>query len=223
MGKQKLAAAFADIIGVITSETAHAITKSASSYAGSTYNIQDNDGSNRCTNIILSRDKTQYAASSDIFQSQDTYQSLVLTIVAQLTDAQKIQKTGWTPSSQVADFYAAILNMVTTKLTAVALVEIGQNTTSTTVNVQRCSGSQGGTNFIVSSQKNIYKFYNDLYNQNSVVQEVAADISNYIAGKQSLKATGLIAEIVKLLTILLVVVVVIILVAVGGYIAITLG
>jgi len=214
---QDIKASFKDILGVITTTIAHTLSRSSQSYSDNTVVIQDNNNSSNCVNRVSIHDKTLYYVSSDVFNNQAVYQSMIADIAQSLSDTQATDSTGIGTGKQNEQFYATIADMLQTKLTATTLADIGQNATDTTIYVQKCNGSKDGKNVIISSQHNIYKYYDSLYNQNSVVQSVAADISNYISGQQSEKKTGILAVLLRMIALVIIGVVILAIVIVGAY------
>lgn len=214
---QDIKANFKDVLGLITTTIAQTISDSKQSYSDSHVVIQDNENSTDCVNKVSIRDKTLYYVSSDVFNSASIYQSMVAQIAQALSDTQSTDSTGLFTGQQKEQFYATIADMIQTKLTSNTLAEIGQNATDVTVYVQKCNGSVGGKNVIISSQHNIYKYYDSLYNQNSVVQSVAADISNYISGQQAEKKTGILAVLMRMIALVIIGVIILAIVIVGAY------
>lgn len=215
---QDIKASFKDILGVITQTIANTLSYSSQSYSQSSIVIQDNENSDNCVNKVSIHDKTLYYVSSDIFNSASVYQSMVAQIAQALSDTQTTDDDGSIlPGQQKEEFYATIADMIQTKLTSNTLAEIGQNATDISIFVQKCNGSDGSKNVIISSKHNIYKYYDSLYNQNSVVQSVAADISNYISGQQAEKKTGILAILMRMIALVIIGVVILAIVIVGAY------
>lgn len=206
MGKQEIKANFADILKVITNTIATTLENSSSSYSDININIQQNTDSKRCNNITLQNDNTQYYVSSTLFSDQSVTQDVVLTILQTLSDTQSTKNTGWTPDKQKEVFNAVIKDMLQTSLTSNNLVSIGQNVTDVSINVQKCMGSTGGNNIVIAKKKNIFKYYNNLYAQNTTIQSLAADLSNYISGTQSEKSTGLLVVIIRMIALIVIVI-----------------
>ena len=110
-------------------------------------------------NIDRSKTENYYAVNSSVFSNELTYQTAVLKIVQQLSDAQQNKANGGVFSgAQTDQFYAMILDLITTKLTATDLVTIGENSSSININVQHCNGSMGGVNYIIGTEKNVTEY-----------------------------------------------------------------
>jgi hypothetical protein len=223
MGKQNITAGFSDILDIITSEIAGNLQSNVMSYSSININIQDGKNSTDCTNFIFDRDKTLYYISSDFYESEYNTQTVVLTILQKLTDTQSATATGGLLGSQDEAFYASIKDMLNTSLTSVNLVKIGQNTSNVSINVQKCNGSIGDKNVIISSSRNIYKYYYNLYAQDETIQSLAADISNYISGSQDEKKTGFLVVLLRMIAIVVLGIAVACLAAVGLYIMVIKG
>ena len=217
MGKQDIKANFKDVLDIVTTTVASTISQSSQSYSNSTIVVQDNEGTSNCTNSVWMRNKTLYYASSDIFNTTSVYQNAIISIVQQLSDTQSSKATGGIFSNQDEQFYATIMDMLQTRLTATTLVDIGNNSNNVTVYVQKCSGATNSGNIIISSQKNIFKYYNSVYNQNATVQSVCADISNYITGVQKQKKTGFLVVLIRMIALIIIGVVILAIVIVGAY------
>lgn len=218
MAPQLNKAAYAAIVGVISSEAASAVSNISTSFSNTTINIQDDSDSRRCRNVIRLDSSDSYTVSSTIFSDQVVYQQVVLNIVDKITSDQSDNNAGkfFTPE-QKNEAYAMILNIISTKLDSNTMVTIGQNTSSVTVNAQYCSNSVGGVNYITGNSDQLMTYYNELYSRNAIVQAVAADISNYIDGTQSNKATGILTTLVRMIAIVIIGVVILAIVIVGAY------
>lgn len=218
MGGQDIRADFADIVKVMTSTITKTLSDSVQSYDSDVVNIQTNDNSSGCRNIDRQSTKSYYYVSSSVFADELTYQNTVLNMVQQLADTQQNKADGGLLSGKQTDqFYAMILDIITTKLSSSTMVKIGQNTSSININVQHCDGSDGGLNYIIGTQKNVIKYYDKLYSQDATLQSVAADISNYINGTQSNKKTGFLVTLIRMIAIVIIGVVVLAIVIVGAY------
>jgi len=211
MGKQDVKAAFTDVLNIISSNTARSISHSATNYSSTKINIQENNNSTRCRNFSFQNDSTSYYASSDIYSDQSVTQDLIITILQQLTDEQNLNKKGGGPfGGQYATFVATIKDKLESTLTSDTLVTVGENTSNVNVGIQVCNGSVGGRNVIIARHHEIFRYYNNLYSQNTTVQSLAADISNYIAGTQDLKSTGLLVVIIRMIALIVIVICVVI-------------
>ena len=173
--------------------------------------------SSHCNNVALINDSTKYYVSSSIFSNQSVYQSTVLQIVQTLSDSQKAKATGGLLQQQDEEFYATIKDMIQTQLTSTDMSSIGQSATNVNVYIQVCKSSDDSGNYIIASQKDLFKYYNSVYSQNSTVQSLAADISNYISGTQSEKKTGFLVVLIRMIALVIIGIVVMVIVIAGAY------
>jgi hypothetical protein len=210
MGRQKVTGAFADVLNIISSTTANTLADNATNYSSDDIIIESNTNSRHCRNFAFVNNSTQYYVSSQIFSSVSTTQSLIIDILQQLSDQQNLNKDGWAPGSQNAQFFAAIKDKLESTLTSDNLVNIGQNASNVDVGVETCTGSVGGINVIIARNHQIFRYYNNLYAQNTAIQSLAADISNYISGTQSVKATGLLVVIIRMIALIVIVICIVI-------------
>lgn len=217
MGKQEIKAAFADVVKVISGVVSNSLADNAVSYSKVDVNIQTNQNASRCTNRLVSNEQNLYVVNSSAFSSNKVYQSIVAQIIQELTDQQSTKASGGLFTEQGESFVATIRDMIQSNLTANQLTEIAESYSDVNVNVQHCIGTTGGKNVIVTTKKNITKMYNDIYSTNDVVQSVAADISNYISGKQDEKKTGILAILIRAIAFVIIGVVVLCIVIVGAY------
>lgn len=198
-----------EVTGVLSNVISQTIVSSAVKYDNNTQNVQKSIDSKHCRNIIIGRSDNQLYASSSVFQSTETYQSVVATVVNQIISKMKNKKSGPITPNEENKLAAAIGNMILSKLTAQNLITIGEDVITSNTNQQYCIASSGSTNFIVTTSNNIYKFYNQAYSENVLVQSVSADISNYISAVMANKSTGILTVIVRMLALIAIIILVI--------------
>lgn len=206
MVKQNLKATFSDITKMVTTSISQTIVDQSQSLTESTDVTQDNVNSAQCKNIYIGSTTTKFSATSDVYSTESTYQSMVLTLVNTIISAQNLDADGGR-GSQVESVFESIINMIETTLNANTVVTDGQTTSDMTSTSQACIGSKGGLNFVIMTKKDIFNFYANLYSQSSAVQAVSADISNYLSGTQAAKSTGILATIVKMIALIVILVI----------------
>lgn len=217
-GSQTIQADMADVLKIMTSTISQSIVGNSTKYNSANIIVQTNTNSKNCKNIDKQKSDTTYIVNSSVLADELTYQKTVLNIIQELTDAQSNKASGGMLSGPQSDkIYAMILDIITTKLTSQTMVTIGENATNISVNVQHCTGSSGGVNYILATQKNMLEYYNQLYSKNATIQSVAADISNYISGTQANKKTGFLVTLMRMIAVIIIGVIVLAIVIVGAY------
>jgi len=199
-----------EITGIISSAISTSIADSKTAYNKQSSSFQINSNSTGCNNIKVSGSSTTYTASSDAVASSTVYQSVVASIVNQITSKQNNKAAGGLFDKQDNNLAASIMNIVQTKLNQTTIASIGNVANISDTSVQVCVDASGGNNILFTSENDIFTYYNTVYSSSSTVQSVAADISNMIAADQGNKSTGIIALIVYAIIAIAIVLVVLI-------------
>ena len=204
---------------VISNVFAATVNKNKQQYVTGNVNIQIISNSSNCNQYINSTNETLYYASSSIFNQQNVLQSAYANIVSELQNNQDIDITGFGGSLN-ANQVTTLMNIMQTNLTSNVMSDQESNIINTNYNIQYCVGSTNSGQVIISTSQSIYDLYFQQYSSNSAVQQVTADFANYMSASQSVKVTGVLASLFKMLgvifaIILIVVVVVIAVIAIG--------
>lgn len=217
---QDIKAGFDDLLKVITSLTTKTVVNSATSYSSATSILQDNINSTNCKNLAFSRQNNYVYVDTNMFQNQVTYQSLILSIVQQISSTQSLKSNGGiTPQHET--LVEGIQDIISTALTADVLTSITNSLNDTSTAVQNCVNSTGGINLTLLHQHDVYRIYSNLYSNNATIQAVAADISNYLSGAQAEKKTGILVTLMRMIAIIIVAICAVVVVGVIGFIALT--
>jgi hypothetical protein len=166
--------------------------------------------STNCRNVKITRNKLVYSNDSQIFTSMDAVQSIYVKVLNQLETTNDIDQTGGGSGDTSADTKATIMNILQTNLTQSEIVDYTNSFITNDESLQVCSDSKGGMNLIVGSQKQIYDTYTQQYSQMSSVQQVSADLSNYLSADQSVTRTGILAVFLKAIAVVCIAIIIIV-------------
>jgi len=218
MGKQTNEEKLAEITGVISGVISTTIASNSNKYQKNMVVGQFQVGSKGCDNISISKSNVVYQATSQVVAQSYNYQSIVATIVNQLTSTQGNESDGslLTPT-QENKLAAVIGNLIQSNLDSQTMAAIGNVTADTTVNIQVCIDSENGNNIFFNTEDDAYTYYNTVYSQSATVQKVSADISNILDAEQTNKRVGVLAMIIKAIALICIVIIIVIAVALGVY------
>lgn len=206
-----------EVTDIISNALASIQTSNSTVVSDNSTVVQWNSDSEGCKNINISKSKTTYQASSSLYTDMSTVQTVYAKIVNDLTTSNTQSTTGasgWWDSNDV-ETQDTIMNMLQTSLTQEVIVNYTNTFMSTTVNVQVCTGSAGGINFIRGTRNQIYNICYDQYSQMSQVQQVSADIANTLSATQDVKKTSILAVIMRAIALICIVIIIIVAVVVA--------
>lgn len=223
MGKQSNNITAAEITKIISSSISSIANNVSVAYASTNVNIQSSIGNTGgCTQILHSNLESAMYFNSAIMASSSTYQSVVASIVNQLQASQTNTTTGkLLQPGQYNNVSAEILNMIVTQMTAKTMNDIFASSQSVASNSQLCADNSGPTLQIIwSNTQTFTDQVSSLVSNNSSVQQVSADISNFLSASQANKSTGILAVLARLVMMVIVVIIIVIgiVVLIGGVI-----
>lgn len=198
-----------NINAVISNTLAQTVNQSKTAYSSNNVNIQISKNTSGCDQYIDSTSQTLYYASSSIFNQQTVLQSVYAQIVSVLQNSQNIDITGFGGSLN-ANQVTTLMSLIQTNLTSDMLTNQENNISNANYNVQYCIGSKHNSQVIISSSENITYLYFQQYSTNSAVQKVSADIANYVSQDQTVKVTGILASLLKVVALFFIIVIVIV-------------